>query len=443
MKKKSLSDPRLAAVRVLQRVIEGESLSTCLPAVQLQLVDAQQHAFVQALSYGTVRFYHRIGVVLDLLMARPLKPRDRDLHCLMLAGLYELYEQRTPDYAAVSEWVNCADSLGKSWAKGLINGILRNSIRRREDLLERAMAVPVARYASPAWLIDTLRRDWPDDWQALLEAGNSRAPMVLRVNLLRATREDYLRQLAAEGIAAEPLEAVESAVLLSTPVDVAQLPGFETGLVSVQDAAAQLAAVLLDPRAGDRVLDACAAPGGKAMHLLERQPQLAELVAVELDPERARRIDENFARAGELREKVKVKLADAADVDSWWDGRPFQRILLDAPCSASGVIRRHPDIKLLRRSGDVAALVKVQAGLLDRLWPLLASKGVLLYCTCSIFKEENERQAETFLARAGDARPVSLSVPFARDRGVGQQIFPGITDGFFYAAFSKELSEDG
>lgn len=435
--KNILSNPRLAAGRVLQRVIKGESLSTSLPAVQLQLTDPQQRAFVQAISYGTLRFYYRLNPVLDLLMERGLKSRDQDLRCLILTGLYELYEQRTPDHAVVSEWVDCADFLGKAWAKGLINGILRNFIRRREQLLERAMTDPAARYASPPWLIDTLRRDWPDDWEALLEAGNSRAPMILRVNLLQTSRDDYLDQLKTEGIAAEPVEAVESAVRLITPVDVARLPGFETSVVSVQDAAAQLAAVLLDPQMGDRVLDACAAPGGKTVHLLERQPALAELVAVELDSERARRIDENLARSGELRGKVKVKLADAANVDAWWDGQPFQRILLDAPCSASGVIRRHPDIKLLRRSGDLSALVAVQAELLSRLWPLLAPGGVLLYCTCSIFKEENEQQAEAFLARTQDARSMPLAVPLARDRAVGQQILPGATDGFFYAAFSK------
>lgn len=433
-------DPRLAAARVLHRVIEGESLSAGLPAVLLQLGDTQQHAFVQALSYGATRFYHRLSIVLDRLMPRPLKPRDRDLRCLMLTGLYELYEQRTPGYAVVSEWVDCADKLGKTWAKGLVNGILRNFIRRREELLARAMDEPIGRYASPAWFIDMLRRDWPDDWQALLEAGNGRAPMVLRVNLSRITREDYLRRLDAEGIAAEPVEALESAVRLTVPVDVDRLPGFATGLVSVQDTAAQLAAVLLDPQPEDRVLDACAAPGGKTMHLLERQPRLSELVAVELDPARAKRIDENLARAGEWREKVQVKPADAADIETWWDGQPFQRILLDAPCTASGVIRRHPDIKLLRRSEDLAALAAVQAGLLDRLWPLLAPGGVLLYCTCSLFKEENERQTAAFLARTRDACPVFLGIPFARDRDSGWQIFPGgaaDTDGFFYAAFGK------
>lgn len=440
MRQSAALDTRLAAARVLHRVVEGESLSSGLPAVLLQLSDVQQHAFVQALSYGAVRFYHRLNLVLGLLMPRPLKPRDRDLRCLMLTGLYELYEQRTPGYAVVSEWVDCADKLGKIWAKGLVNGIFRNFIRRREELLARAMEEPVGRYASPAWLIDVLRRDWPDDWQALLEAGNSRAPMVLRVNLSRTTREDYLRRLEAEGIAAEPVEAVESAVRLAVPVDVDRLPGFAAGLVSVQDVAAQLAAVLLNPQPGDRVLDACAAPGGKAMHLLERQPRLHELVAIELDPARIKRMDENFVRAGELREKVHVKSADAGDIGAWWDGRPFQRILLDAPCTASGVIRRHPDIKLLRRREDLAALAAVQAELLNRLWPLLAPGGVLLYCTCSLFKEENERQAEAFLARTRDACPVFLGIPFARDRDAGWQILPGgavDTDGFFYAAFSK------
>jgi 16S rRNA (cytosine967-C5)-methyltransferase len=430
---------RLAVMRVLQRVIEGESLSKSLPAAQLQLTDARQRAYVQAISYGALRFYHRICAVLDLLMNRPLKSRDLDIRCLLLAGLYELYENRSPDYAVVSGWVNCADDAGKNWAKGLVNGILRNFVRSREQLLERVMSDPVARYASPSWLIDTVRRDWPDAWEAMLQAGLSQAPMILRVNLSRTTRDDYLRALTAEDIVAEPVEAVESAIRLSAPIDVTQLPGFETGLVSVQDTSAQLAAVLLNPQPGDRVLDACAAPGGKAMHLLEYQPGMAELIAVESDRERAKRIDENLFRAGELRQKVKVKLADAADIDSWWDERPFQRILLDVPCSASGVIRRHPDIKLLRRRDDVEDLVRVQAELLSRLWPVLAPGGILLYCTCSIFKAENELQAQAFLAQNHDARSQSLSIPFAQDRDAGQQIFPGAADadGFFYAAFSK------
>lgn len=440
MKKTPPTDERIAAVLVLQRVIDrGESLSACLPAVQLQLTDPQQRTFVQAMSYGVLRDYHRLNVLLGLLIERPLKSRDQDIRCLLLIGVHELNEQRSPEYAIVSQWVNCAEALGKPWAKGLINGILRNFIRRRDQLLERAMAEPTARYASPSWFIDNLRRDWPDEWEALLKACNCRAPMMLRVNLSRISRDDYLQLLKAQGIAAEPFDLVQSAVRLETPVDVSRLPGFENGDVSVQDAAAQLAALLLDPQAGDRVLDACAAPGGKTLHLLEHQPALAELAAVELDPKRVARIDENLARAGDLREKVKIKLADAADVEAWWDGRPFQRILLDAPCSASGVIRRHPDIKLLRRSGDIAALAEVQARLLDRLWPLLATEGVLLYCTCSIFKEENERQAGAFLARTRDARSVPLDIPFAQDRVVGRQIFPGAgdTDGFFYAAFSK------
>ncbi|HEX7027755.1 MAG TPA: transcription antitermination factor NusB, partial [Gammaproteobacteria bacterium] len=236
--KELLHSERLAAARVLQRVVyEGESLSKSLPAVQQQLADIRLRAYVQAISYGTLRFHHRLSAVLDLLVDRPLKQRDLDIRCLLLAGLFELCENRTPGYAAVSEWVECAESAGKGWAKGLVNGVLRNFMRRREQLLERAMADPVARYASPSWLIDTVRHDWPESWEGLLQAGLKQAPMTLRVNLLQTTRDDYLRQLAAENIAAEPLE-VESAIRLSEPVDVNQLPGFNAGLVSVQDAAA-------------------------------------------------------------------------------------------------------------------------------------------------------------------------------------------------------------
>lgn len=436
----SPANERLAAVRVLTNVLQNrESLSSCLPKAQAELTNPGLKAFVQAICNGVLRGYFRYLALLNILMERPLKPRDSDIQYLLLIGLCELHERRSPDYAIVSEVLVAAEQLDKTWAKRLLNGVLRNFIRRRDELLDKVATQAKARFASPLWLIEHVKKDWPDDWQLILEAGNRQAPMVLRVNTAKISRTDYLALLETENLTAKPLAFVDTAVQLLEPCDVNSLPGFGSGLVSVQDAAAQLAACLLDPQPRDRVLDACAAPGGKTLHLLEYQSALNEIVAVELDPARTKRINENLHRAGDIAGKVTLKLADAADTGTWWDGKPFERILLDAPCSASGVIRRHPDIKLLRRPDDIPALAEQQACLLDQLWPLLTPGGRLLYCTCSIFSAENQKQIAAFLARTPSAREVALNLPFARACYPGYQLLPGDhgTDGFYYAALEK------
>jgi 16S rRNA (cytosine967-C5)-methyltransferase len=431
---------RLAVVRVLTNVLQNrESLSSCLPKVQAELTNTSQKAFVQAICNGVLRGYFGYLALLKILMERPLKSRDNDILYLLLIGLCELHEQRSPDYAIVSEVLVAAEQLDKPWAKRLLNGVLRNFIRGRDELLNKIATQAEAFFASPQWLIDRVKKDWPDNWQHILEAGNRQAPMILRVNTSKISRADYLALLQAENIAAKPLDIVDTALQLSEPCEVNVLPGFETGLVSVQDAAAQLAAALLAPQAGDRILDACAAPGGKTQHLLEHQPALNEIIAVELDSARTKRIEENLRRAGEIASKVILKLADAANTETWWDGKLFERILLDAPCSASGVIRRHPDIKLLRRPGDIATLAETQAMLLDKLWPLLAPGGRLLYCTCSIFSAENQQQIASFLARTPSAREIALNLPFAHACYPGSQLLPGDheADGFYYVALEK------
>jgi 16S rRNA (cytosine967-C5)-methyltransferase len=328
--------------------------------------------------------------------------------------------------------------LGKEWAKGMLNAVLRRFIRERRDLEKRIESDPCAHYSFPEWLIRCLQQDWPLCWRELLEASNRQAPMFLRVDPNSVGRDDYIRQLQQQGIGAETVAHVAGAVRLLKPCAVDTLPGFGRGLVSVQDAAAQCAVPLLDPRSGDRVLDACAAPGGKTLHLLQHQPQLGALVAVEVQADRMQRVRENLRRAG--RESgVELRVADVARVREWWDGRPFERILLDVPCTASGVVRRHPDIKWLRREQDIASLVEQQRRILSSAWTTLAPGGLLLYCTCSLLRRENEQQIGWFLRRQADAAPADVELPDAVPCEHGIQILAGRDnmDGFFYAALRK------
>ncbi|HHO68322.1 MAG TPA: 16S rRNA (cytosine(967)-C(5))-methyltransferase RsmB [Gammaproteobacteria bacterium] len=433
-------DPRALAARLVMAVAaEGRSLASLIPARLTALGGPRDRALAQELTYGTLRWYLRLDPLARQLLQRPLKTRDRDLHALLLVGLYQLLYMDTPAHAAIHATVEAARALGKGWAAGLVNGVLRNAQRRGAEVLEALDPDPAIRWAHPAWLVEALRRDWPGHWQDILEANNARAPMFLRVNVLRCSRDAYLEQLAQAGIAARPVAGLAAALRLERPVAVDALPGFHEGLVSVQDAAAQRAAPLLAPRPGERVLDACAAPGGKTAHLLELEPNLAELVAIDREPARLERVRENLGRLGLAASLV---AADAADPDAWWDGRPFDRILLDAPCSASGVIRRHPDIKLLRRCSDVDQLAETQQNLLNALWPLLAPGGILLYVTCSVLRQENSAQLERFLATQADADSQALSPGWGRAAGAGRQVLPGDDgmDGFYFACMNKRQS---
>ncbi len=429
--------PRLAATRALTLLLrDGRSLTDALDAFLPRLGGPRERALARALAYGVVRDVFRLQALLGELLERPLREKDRDVEAALLTGLHQILAMRVPDHAAVDETVRLATALKKPWARGLINGVLRQFLRRREALLKAVARRPEVITGHPRWLRERLLADWPAEHEAIMAANLARPPMTLRVDASRLTRDEYREQLADAGLDARPAPHAPHGLVLAEPVDVAELPGFDRGLVSVQDAAAQQAALLLAPQPGERVLDACAAPGGKTLHLLEVQPRLGELVALDADANRLERVRENLARAGR---QATCLAGDAARPGDWWDGQPFDRILLDAPCSASGVIRRHPDIRLLRRPGDIAQLATTQAYLLDALWPLLRPGGILLYATCSVFHEENDRRIERFLAAHPEARAHALDAAWGRACGPGRQILPGEDDmdGFYYACLAK------
>lgn len=433
---------RAAAARGIARVIQGGSLSDLLPAILAGHNEASERALIQELVYGSLRYGPRLEFLVSKLLDRPLRKREPRIHALLMIGLYQLFYMRTPPHAAISETVEAARVMKKPWAAGLTNAVLRRAQRESESLLAEVDAHPVARTAHPDWLLTMLQQDWPENWEGITAANNEKPPMSLRVNARRCSREAYLERLDAAGISAGPHPLAANGVVLDAAVDVTRLPGFADGDVSVQDAAAQLAADLVNPQPGERILDACAAPGGKTCHLLERQPELAQLVAIDREEERLDRVAENLAR---LHLAAKLVVADAAKTDSWWgtlaeSPEPFDKILLDAPCSATGVIRRHPDIKLLRRQRDIAALESQQARLLDALWPLLKPGGQLIYATCSLLKAENERQITNFLRRHDDAVALPLAASWGRAAGFGRQILPGEQgmDGFFHAVLTRE-----
>ncbi len=429
-------DVRARTARVLARIItDGCSLSDALPGGLEPLPDGRQRALLQELAYGTLRWYFRLDAILLQLLRKPLKQRDADLRCLLLTGLYQLDQLAMPQRVAVHETVQAVRALDKSWATGLVNGVMRNYQRRASDIEPVISAQPQARHAHPGWLIETLQADWPNDWPAILAANNRRPPFSLRVNRQRITRSEYLDILSGRSLDATPLITPEG-ILLDKPVPVEALPGFSEGFVSVQDGAAQLAAGLLAVKPGQRVLDACAAPGGKTAHILESGIELAGLTAIDIDGSRLERVAENLSRLGL---KADLVAADAAKPSTWWDGVCYDRILLDAPCTATGVIRRHPDIKLLRKPGDVMPLVSRQQVLLQSLWPLLSPDGMLLYSTCSVLAAENSDQIERFLGQQADAAEIPLDASWGHACKVGRQILPGDNemDGFYFACLQK------
>jgi 16S rRNA (cytosine967-C5)-methyltransferase len=415
---------------------DGQSLTAALDHAFLGIESTKDRAFIQALCYGVCRQYHRLDFILSQLLDKPLK--DADVKALALVGLYQLNFMRVKPHAAVSETVLAARK--KPWAKSLINAVLRTYLREQEGLENKADQDKVAALSHPDWLVKQIEQDWPEQAQQILLENNQQPPMVLRVNLAKTTREHYLQLLTGQEVAAEAIGFCASAIKLDKPVPVEQLPGFKEGLASVQDTAAQLAAGLLDVQPGQRVLDVCAAPGGKTAHILESQPQLKELVAVDIDESRMLRVSENLQRLGL---SATLLVGDAANPAAWWDGKLFDRILLDAPCSALGVIRRHPDIKLLRRAEDIGQLQTLQKTILEAVWPLLAPGGLMVYATCSILKQENEEQVHAFLAAHPDAIERSMSTVETLDWGIeqvcGRQIITGDSamDGFYYARIVK------
>jgi 16S rRNA (cytosine967-C5)-methyltransferase len=438
---------RARAARIVAQVVEnGRSLDGVFPA---NSGSAQERGLTRSLVYGTMRWHIRLSAVLATLSSRPVEELDPELRALILVGLFQLLHTDIASHAVVSETVEAARVLRQPKAAGFVNAILRRCQREAAEVLaamENAKESSLSiRTSHPLWLTQALAKDWPDKHAAILDANNAHPPMWLRVNSQRSTTEEYLRRLQAAGFVAHVSEFARHAIRLETPTDVRNLPDFAAGFVSVQDAAAQLAAPLLAARSGDRVLDACAAPGGKTCHLLEIAPHIRELTALDLSAARLRKVQENLTR---LDLKATIVAGDASDPDAWWDGRPFDRILLDVPCSATGVIRRHPDIKTLRRESDIEELATRQTELLQRLWPLLAPGGRLLYASCSALRAENADIVSVFLRQNGAASDVTAkqlaqclpsSCSLASYPGPGHAIAAGEAqmDGFYYACLDK------
>ena len=427
---------RLSAAQALARVTKGESLGTALPAVESGF-EGRDLALLRQLCYTTLRHWFTLNAQLDFLVSKPLKARDSDVKSLILVGLCQLSFMRVPEHAAISETVNAAGSLKrKPWARGLVNAVLRNS-QREAEALQNLELDKSTKCELPAWLYGKVAKAWPEQLEKVVAGTNNQAPMTLRVNISKTSREDYLKQLEASDIAAKCCVYSDHGIQLEKATDVNLLPGFADGLVSVQDEAAQLSAAMLECQPGDRVLDACAAPGGKTCHILENTENL-DMTALDLEPARLERVAENLDR---LQLKAELIQGDASRPQRWWDQKQYDRILLDAPCSATGVIRRHPDIKLLRRPEDVVQLAELQGEILDAMWSLLKPGGTMVYATCSILPEENSKQIKSFLARTENAVQDTPITGCGLDTGFGMQLLPttGEHDGFFYCRLRKPL----
>ncbi|NQY27728.1 MAG: 16S rRNA (cytosine(967)-C(5))-methyltransferase RsmB [Piscirickettsiaceae bacterium] len=425
---------RANAARVIAEVTQQHrSLNGVLSHALLALPE-NERSLCQQICYGVIRWHHQLQAIASQLVKKPLKKKDGDIAALLLCGLYQLRAMRIPAHAALSETVNACKQLGKPWATGLVNASLRNYQRDPSSFDDSALQQDSAKYSHPDWLIERFKQDWPEQWPAILDANNQQPPMMLRVNQQYDSQDNYLKRLQKADIAANAINQTPQGILLDSPCDVYQLPGFEQGHVSVQDGAAQLVAKLLDLKPNQRILDACAAPGGKTCHILESQTGNA-VTALDIDPKRLVQIQQNTDR---LNLSATLIAADAGDITSWWDGQKFDRILIDAPCSGTGVIRRHPDIKLLRRPEDIASLVEKQRQLLESLWPLLNTGGLLVYTTCSALKQENEQQIMNFLQQHPEAQEEISTVPPATRASVGYQRLPGDDelDGFYYACLS-------
>jgi 16S rRNA (cytosine967-C5)-methyltransferase len=426
------------AARVVSSVaFDGRSTEEALRAYE----ESPQRAAIRAIALGSLRWYLRLAPAIDGLLSRP-QGVAAEIRALLVVSAHQIEYSRNAPEATAHAAVDATRILGQGRASGLVNAVLRRFVAEKASLLSRVDRKPAGRTAHPQWLVKLLEQAWPESVESILEANNEHPPLVLRVDLTRKSRAAYIEELAAADIPASPLDWAPAAVRLDRPVAVTLLPGFREGAVSVQDAGAQLAAKLLDAQPRMRVMDACAAPGGKTGHLLEHTPDLAELVAIDVDAGRVARIQENLERLGR---KALVQVADVRDPATFWDGRPFDRILVDAPCSSTGVIRRHPDIKLLRRASDIPSLVAVQEQILRSAFSMLAFGGRLVYCTCSLLPAENEEVVERLLATEPSARvaampPAAALAPGAQDRRAGIQLIPGSqagSDGFYYACLEK------
>lgn len=429
----AVDNSRALAATIISNLIAGKgSLTSALNHYSSH----PDYSLLQELCYGTCRQYPLLQALLQSLMDKPLRAKDQDLQTLLLVGLYQLRVLRKADYAVVNETVNATRALGKPWAKGLVNGVLRNYQRHQNDYDSKLSQAALA--CHPDWLLEAIHTQWPDQADAIIASGNRKPPMTLRCNLGAGSRDSVLQSFSAAGIAAAPGQLTASAIYLAQAMPVTEIPGFTSGKVSVQDEASQLVPALMQLKPSLRVLDACAAPGGKSGHILESEQLLTELVALEIEPRRATRIEENLQR---LNLQATVKIADASDTGQWWDGTPFDRILLDAPCSATGVIRRHPDIKVLRQASDIIRLNEIQTRLLNSLWDTLAPGGLLLYTTCSLLRQENEAIIAAFLDSTGDAKYEGIAADWGVECAYGKQLLPGAhdgPDGFYFALLRKE-----
>jgi len=429
----AIIDPRALAVQALAGVVAGRSLRAASVEFSTRLADVRDRALLSALLHEGARWWLRFDMALDEMLERPLRERDADIRALLVLGLVQLEIMGMSDYAAVAATVEATRSLRKPAFAGLVNAVLRRWLRERETRRADLDRDAATRTAHPHWLIEKLQADWPEHAETILAANNAPAPLWLRVNRRRVARADFAAQLAAAGVVYSVPDAAPDALILDASRDVTALPGYAQGFFSVQDGAAQRAAGLLGLHDGQRVLDACAAPGGKSAHILETAD--VELTALDADVRRLPRLRENLQRLGL---GADVRVGDATEPDAWWDGRPFDRILVDAPCSATGIVRRQPDVKLHRRADDIPALAATQARLLDALWPLLGRGGRLVYATCSVLADENASQIVAFLMRHTDARAIAPTLPW-QAAGAGVQNLPGESgmDGFFYAIVEK------
>jgi len=428
MKKQNVRS--LAAQAIEQVVEQGQSLSNVLPPLQ-QKVSDKDKALLQELCFGVLRTLPQLEWLIGKLMARPMAGKQRVLHYLIMVGFYQLLHTRIPPHAALAETVEGAVAVKRPQLKGLVNGVLRQFQRQQDELLTE-FARSEKRFLHPDWLLKRLQKAYPQQWETLVEANNQRPPMWLRVNRNHHSRDAWLALLEEAGMSGFPHPNYSDAVRLAAPAPVHALPGFEQGWVTVQDASAQGCMTWLEPQNGERILDLCAAPGGKTTHILEVAPQ-ASVMAVDVDEQRLSRVYDNLKRLGM---KAEVKQGDGRTPAQWCGDEQFDRILLDAPCSATGVIRRHPDIKWLRRDRDIKELAQLQSEILDAIWPHLKSGGTLVYATCSVLPEENSQQIAAFLKRTPNARLHLTGTP----EQPGKQNLPGAEegDGFFYAKLIKE-----
>ncbi len=402
-------------------VLEKKSLSSFI------YPEEENNSKTKSLVFGTIRYYHQLNDVVSKLLNKSLNKEDLDIHCLMLIGAFQLLYSNTPKHAAIFETVEITKQIDKPWAKNLVNAILREIDRNKDDILAQD------HYSHPSWLVKKIKNYYPENYQQIFIANNTQAPMSIRVSP-RYNLDKYQENLENIGIKSFKSNIANQALVLQNAVAVNKLIDFDNGSCYVQDLSAQLAAILLDAKDSDLILDACAAPGGKTTHIAENAPN-SKIIALDSDPIRTERIEQNANRLNI--NNISSIIGDAA-VSNWWNRKQFDKILLDAPCSATGVIRRHPDIKLLRKPKDITQLVNLQKSILENLWPMLKPGGVLLYATCSILKAENEEQISSFLSDNGDAKEVKINLDWGIKTSIGKQQLPGGNfDGFYYAKIVK------